>query len=87
MGTKMAPPYANIFMANLEKELANAATQHIPMWKRFIDGIFFIWTRSMDSLVEFQRTANTLHTSINFTFESLISELPGHNSVYYKIKD
>ena len=75
MGTKMAPPYANIFMANLERGLTNIAPQHISIWKRFIDDIFFIWTGSMDSLVEFQHTANTLHPSIKFTFESSISEV------------
>ena len=42
MGTKMAPSYANLFMGQLEPKLQAQASQHINMWKRYIDDIFII---------------------------------------------
>ena len=39
MGTKMAPAYANLFMAELEEGLLeNYPTQPI-LWKRYIDDV------------------------------------------------
>ena len=42
MGTRMAPSYANIFMAKLESQLLkHSPNRHLPLlWKRFIDDIF-----------------------------------------------
>ena len=68
MGTKMAPPYANIFMAKIEQELTHSRAE-ILFWRRFIDDIFFIWRGSLESLMDFQHTANAHHNSIKFTFE------------------
>ena len=69
METKMAPPYANIFMAKIEQHLTMDWPQ-ICFWKRFIDDIFFIWRGSYESLLQFQQMANGHHRSIKFTFES-----------------
>ena len=69
MGTKMAPPYANIFMANIEHQLTHNHELYIPLWKRFIDDIFFIWTDSLNKLKEFMNEANSLHPTIKFTFD------------------
>jgi len=69
MGTKMAPPYANIFMAKIEQQITKNHTEHIDIWKRFIDDIFFIWTGSFTQLTEFMHMANTIHPTIKFTFE------------------
>ena len=42
MGTRMAPSYANLFMAQLENELlANTSTKPL-VWWRYIDDIFTI---------------------------------------------
>ena len=41
MGTKMAPAYANIFMAEIEEEILEEFP-HIHLWKRFIDDIILI---------------------------------------------
>ena len=59
MGTKMAPPYANLFMGKLEPKLQAQAPHHIKMWKRYIDDIFIIWTGSDEDLMAF----NKLHPS------------------------
>ena len=69
MGTKMAPPYANLFMASIESSLTASFTNHILLWKRFIDDIFFIWHGNLDSLSKFISFANTFHPTIKFTFE------------------
>ena len=69
MGTKMAPPYANIFMADFEQKLTNNFLQHILLWKRFIDDIFFLWRGTKASLDAFIEYANTLHPTIKLTFD------------------
>jgi peptide-methionine (R)-S-oxide reductase len=69
MGTKMAPPYANIYMAKKEGQLTLQYSDYITMWKRFIDDIFFIWISTLDKLLEFIDIANTLFPTIKFTFE------------------
>ena len=46
MGTKLAPSYANLFMSHFEdKYVYRYPLQHF-LWKRYIDGIFLIWTYS-----------------------------------------
>ena len=69
MGTKMAPPYANIFMATIEHAITQTQQKHILLWKRYIDDIFFIWKGTQHSLNQFIQKANTHHHSIKFTFE------------------
>ena len=69
MGTKMAPAYANIFMAQLEKRLTNNFMTNIPIWRRYIDDIFFIWTGPLPQLTQFITYANSFHPTIKLTFE------------------
>ena len=40
-GTKFAPPYATLFMADLEEKIPNAFQEKPMIWWRFIDDIFF----------------------------------------------
>ena len=51
MGTKMAPAYANLFMASIEQELQNLGGDHIKLW-RFIDDILRLtkYTQQSNSL-------------------------------------
>ncbi len=69
MGTKMAPPYANVYMSKIEKELLTDFEIFILLWKRFIDDILFIWSGTLETLKEFITLANTFHPTIKFTFE------------------
>jgi len=69
MGTRMAPKYANIFMANFEKQLLSISQNKPLHYFRFIDDIFMIWTSGLDNLKTFIESANNLHPSINFTYE------------------
>ena len=46
MGTRMAPPYANLFMGKEEQIIILTFLHLIYFWKRFIDDIFFIFLGS-----------------------------------------
>ena len=69
MGTKMAPPYANIFMHTFEQPLINSHPHNILLWKRYIDDIFFLWKGTHESLQAFMKRANSTHPTIKLTFE------------------
>ena len=68
----MAPPYANLFMGYLEKRMTN---EHMHIWKRFIDDIFLIWKGTQTELELYIKTINSLHKTIQFTYESSKEEL------------
>ena len=70
MGSPMAPTYANIFMAVLEKELLlKAPNGLIPIeWIRFIDDLFAIWTHGIDKLQHFLTYINEFHPTIKFDY-------------------
>ena len=65
MGTKMAPSYANIFMAELEEQLLANYPIEPALWKRFIDDILCIWPGP----TEFLKYLNEAHPKIKFTSE------------------
>ena len=69
MGTKMAPAYANLFMAELEERLLeNYPTQPI-LWKRYIDDVLCLWPGSQEDLDKFMDYLNKAHPTIKFTHE------------------
>ena len=70
MGTKMAPSYANLFMAELEERLLRNSTTDPILWKRYIDDILCIWPGSQQSLDDFMQYLNGAHPTIKFTCES-----------------
>lgn len=70
MGTKMAPAYANLFMAELERELLADSPITPLLWKRYIDDILCIWPGTPDSLREFIDQINSKHNTIKFTYEA-----------------
>lgn len=43
MGTRMAPAFANLFMADLEEKILDEAEIKPLVWRRFIDDIFVAW--------------------------------------------
>ena len=69
-GTAMAPTYANIFMAMLERKLLQKAPNDlIPIeWIRFIDDIFAIWTHGNEKLQQFVAYINEFHPTIKFDY-------------------
>ena len=84
MGTKMAPAYANLFMGKLEEHLINLAPNHIHTWKRFINDIFIIWTRTTAEFEEYIHTINQTHPTIKFTHEISDMELTFLDVTLYK---
>ena len=71
MGTKMAPNYANLFMADLEDRLLKEAPNNLTptVWWRYIDDIFFTWDHSEEQLQTFMDHMNNFHHSIKFTHD------------------
>ena len=69
IGTKFAPPYSILFMADLEEKLLEQADLKPFIWWRYIDDIFFIWEHGEESLKEFIDKINSAHPTIKFTAE------------------
>ena len=67
MGTRFAPSYAILAMAEFE-ELALSNSEIDPeTWWRFIDDIFIIWLHGEESLKKFMEYLNNLHPTLKFT--------------------
>ena len=75
IGTKFAPPYANIFMAGLEEEIFKNPKFKPFLWLRYLDDIFCLWTEGVDKLKEFFNYLNEFHPSIKFTWSILKNKL------------
>ena len=69
IGTKFAPPYAIIFMVDLEERILENIELQPRIWWRYIDDIFCIWEHGEDSLKQFIETPNACHPTIKFTAE------------------
>ena len=69
IGTKFAPPYAILFMANLEEKILEGFEKKPMIWWRYIDDIFFIWEHGEESLKVFIEQVNMFHSTIKFTAE------------------
>ena len=75
MGTRMAPSYANLFMAKLEEDLLTWTSARPHTWWRYIDDIFAIWEHGRESLMTFLDQINSFHPSIKFTAETSTQEV------------
>ena len=71
MGSPMIPPFANIYMYQLEKETVHKHKNSglLLLYKRFIDDVFII-TRDSDA-AELQNDLNSLHPSIKLAWSPL----------------
>ena len=67
IGTKMAPPYAILFMSDLEDEFLKNSPLKPFVWWRYIDDIFMIWQHGEAKLQEFLKNLNSCHPTIKFT--------------------
>ena len=84
MGTRCAPNYAIIFMAEIEEDFLNSQTLKPTTWLRFIDDIFMVWNHSNEELTEFIKDLNNFHSTIKFTMESSEYGLPFLDTFIYK---
>ena len=79
MGTKVALSLANLFMGRLEEKLLKTAEERLniklPLYKRYIDDIFFIFPYSEDKLKDFMKLVNSEHRTIKFTEEHSLTEV------------
>ena len=69
IGTKFAPPYANIYMAALEEDFLGTLIKKSWLRWRYIDDIFMIWQHGDDKLKIFLERFNNFYPSIKFTCE------------------
>jgi hypothetical protein len=84
MGTKMAPSYANLFMAQLETKFLSNQPCVPSVWLRFIDDIFLIWDHPLPELQLFLQDLNTFHSTIKFTMEMSKDEIHFLDTTIYK---
>ena len=66
IGTKFAPPYACIFVDQLETKLLENQNLKPLVWFCYIDDIFFIWTHGEE---KFMAEVNLFSNDIKFTYE------------------
>ena len=69
IGTKFAPPYACIFMDQVESKFLQTQKFQPLVWFRYIDDIFFIWAHGENSLKNFMMEFNNFNPNIKFTYE------------------
>ena len=67
IGTKFAPPYSILFMADLEKRLLSDIHLKPYIWWRYIDDIFLIWEHGEECLKLFLEKINSIHPTIKFS--------------------
>ncbi len=70
MGTKVAPTYACLFMANLEERMLATAKNVPALFFRYVDDIMFLWQGSPVELQELIDHCNNFHPTTKFTYES-----------------
>ena len=86
MGTKMAPSFANLFLAKFERDALTNASYLPHTWLRFLDDIFVIWTEGSDKLKVFVDYLNNLHPTIKFTCSHSLTNIPSLD-VMISLKD
>ena len=69
IGTKMAPPYAIIFLGFLEENILSDRELKPLAWWRYIDDIFMLWQHGEEELKKFLDALNCYHPTIKFTAE------------------
>ena len=76
MGTRMAPSYANLFLAKFETDALSRAPFQPFIWWRYIDDIFMIWTLSVQELNTFTSFLNDIHPTIKFRCDHSFTSIP-----------
>ena len=72
IGTKFAPPYSILFMAELEEEILSEIELKPYLWWRYIDDIFFLWEHGDEKLKRFMEYLNEnglKHRSTSWMFQ------------------
>lgn len=70
MGTPVAPPYSNIYIAEALEAVVQANSSYWPaIYKRFIDDGFFVWEQDEPSLQAFLQQLNSTLPNIKLTWK------------------
>ena len=69
IGTKFAPPYSILFMAELEEKIIKESEYKPYLWWWYIDDIFFLWEHGENKLKSFLGKINEVHLTIKLTAE------------------
>jgi hypothetical protein len=64
MGSPMIPPYANIFMHMIEKDIVTKYSNSILLYKRFIDDVILIIKNDTTQIQKFKTDMNNIHPNI-----------------------
>ena len=64
------PPYASIFMDQVETEFLESQVYKPLVWFRYRDDVFFIWTDGQEKLKVFLEDLNKCYPNIMFTHET-----------------
>ena len=68
MGTKCAPPFANLFLGSLEEQALESWSGPSPLlWLRFLDDVLMLWEGDDEQLSTFVQHLNNQMRAINFT--------------------
>ena len=67
VGTKMVPPYAIIFLGDLEERFFSDCDISPLVWWRYIDYIFKLWQHGEKELKKFLEILDSYHPTIKFT--------------------
>ena len=65
-----APPYAYIFMDEVETEFFKSQQLETILWLRYIHDIFFRWAHGTRELDSFLNKLNKFHPNLSFTYET-----------------
>ena len=87
MGTRVAPSYANLFMARLEEKLLADCEYTLPLYLRYIYDIFLIFPYSEQDLTKFMTYMNNAHPTIKFTEEHSRSEIVFLDTVVKRLNE
>ncbi|XP_074646585.1 uncharacterized protein LOC141902624 [Tubulanus polymorphus] len=69
MSKRCAPSYANIFVAEWEKEDLSRSELQPSLYARFIDDIYMVWEHGRETLMQFIDVLQTVSRSIKLKFE------------------
>ncbi len=84
MGTKLAPSYANLFMAKYEEDIVNPYKPQPIVWWRYIDDVFALFDIPIPEISDFVSYLNRSHDTIKFTFETSATEINFLDTTVYK---
>ena len=76
MGTKIAPCFADLFIASIEQTFIDNSPLTPLFYVRLIDDIFMIWTHGSEELEKITTRAKSTHPSIKFTTGISSTSLP-----------